>query len=208
MVVDERAAQDKLADEPRDEGGEAEGLEYYLAVARGGLYAVPDAEQAALMPYIGRLAGVTPLPRGLVPPYVLGLVNVGHDGEVAVDLGAYLGLAGEPAPRERRRLLVIGERAGYRRGGDPEGAYRLAFAVDNGFGLTTARPHGDAPWDGLAQDSPAGDGAPGRATVGTRYGRATVLDMAAICADIMRALGAERPWGAPIAAHESLAGEE
>jgi len=131
---------------------------------------------------------VTPLPLGLVPPYVLGLINVGQNGEVVVDLGAYLGFAGEQPLHEQRRLLVIGERgADYRRGRGAEESYRLAFAVDGGHELTTVR----------LEDSPAVGGGFVRGTADTRYGPAAVLDMAAICADIVRALGAERAWSAP-----------
>ncbi len=189
MVVDEQIDVDRR----RDEEG-TDHLWYYLVVLRGALYAVPDEEHAVLMPYINHLAAVTPLPLGLVPPYVLGLVNVGQNGEVVVDLGAYLGLAGERSPHEQRRLLVIGERGvDHRRGRGAADAYRLAFAVDGGYGLATARP----------EFSPATDSEAGRVrgTVETRHGGAAVLDMAAICADIVRVLGAERSWSAPVEGH-------
>ena len=147
------------------------------------------------MPHINRLAEVTPLPLGLVPPYVLGLINVAQNGEVVVDLGAYLGYAGAQAPHEQRRLLVIGERgADYRRGRGAEESYRLAFAVDGGHELMTVRLE-----SGLA----TGSGFV-RCTADTRYGPAAVLDMAAICADIVRTLGAERAWSAPDEGFASL----
>jgi len=196
MVVDERAEQ-------VDNGSEAEGgadhLWCYLVVLRGELYAVPDEGHAVSLPYINRLAAVTPLPLGLVPAYVLGLVNVGQNGEVVIDLGAYLGLTGAPAPRELRRLLVIGEQvADHGDSGGSEDGYRLAFAVDRGHELTTVRP----------ESYGARDGAFTRGWAGTRYGQAAVLDMAAICADIVRALGAERPWSVPAEARVAPEGEK
>ena len=188
MVVDEQV--DKRHDE--EEGTER--LWCYLVVLRGRLCAIPDEEHTVLMPHINRLAAVTPLPLGLVPPYVLGLINVGQNGEVVVDLGAYLGFAGEQPLHEQRRLLVIGERgADYRRGRGAEESYRLAFAVDGGHELTTVR----------LEDSPAVGGGFVRGTADTRYGPAAVLDMAAICADIVRALGAERAWSVLDEAHAS-----
>jgi chemotaxis signal transduction protein len=189
MVADEQVDRRRDEDE-QEEGTGLERLWCYLVVLRGALYAIPDEEHTVLMPHINRLAAVTPLPLGLVPPYVLGLINVGQNGEVVVDLGAYLGLAGEPPPREQRRLLVIGERgADHRRGRGADDTYRLALAVDGGQGLETVRSEG-----GLASAS----GSPFvRGTVETRYGGAALLDMAAICADIVRALGAGRPWSAP-----------
>ena len=64
MVVDEQV--DKRHDE--EEGTER--LWCYLVVLRGRLCAIPDEEHTVLMPHINRLAAVTPLPLGLVPPYV------------------------------------------------------------------------------------------------------------------------------------------
>lgn len=187
MVADEQV------DRRHDEEEGTERLWCYLVVLRGRLCAIPDEAHTILMPHINRLAAVTPLPLGLVPPYVMGLINVGQNGEVVVDLGAYLGFAGEQSPSAQRRLLVIGERgADYRRGRGAEESYRLAFAVDGGHELTTVRLEG-----------PAADGEFVRGTANTRYGPATVLDMAAICADIVRALGAERAWSAPGEGHVS-----
>ena len=182
MVADEQV------DRRYDDEEEPERLWLYLVVLRGRLCAIPDEEDTVLMPHINRLAAVTPLPLGLVPHYILGLINVGQNGEVVVDLGAYLGFVGEQPPHEQRRLLVIGERgADHRRGRGVEESYRLAFAVDGGHELTTVRPEiGPVAGEGFV-----------RGTVDTRYGPASVLDMAAICADIVRALGAERAWSAP-----------
>lgn len=145
MVADEQVDRRRDEDE-QEEGTGLERLWCYLVVLRGALYAIPDEEHTVLMPHINRLAAVTPLPLGLVPPYVLGLINVGQNGEVVVDLGAYLGLAGEPPPREQRRLLVIGERgADHRRGRGADDTYRLALAVDGGQGLETVRSEGGLP---------------------------------------------------------------
>lgn len=182
MVVDERTADEQAA----------ERLWCYLVTLRGGLYAVPDEARAVLLPYITRLGRVTPLPLGLVPPYVLGLTNVGQNGETLVDLGAYLGLASDPAPAEQRRLLVLGEqRAGVgRRAAGADSALRLAFAVDGGHELATLDV-------AVRTDDAADANGPIRAQVDTPRGPATVLDMAAICRNVAAALGAERPWSAP-----------
>lgn len=184
MVVDEYIEQQRESEEQQ-----AGRLWYYLVSLRGQLYAVPDEAGAVLMPHIGRLPVVTPLPRGLVRPYVLGLVNVSQRGEVAIDLAAFLGIAGEAAPDEQRCLLVIGESGA---DGDDGAAhrdpYRLAFAVDAGYELTELEDAEQV--QGIA-------GAFVRALVNTRRGQASLLDMETICASIIGELGAERPWNAP-----------
>lgn len=160
----------------------------YLVSLRGGLYAIPDETRAVLLPHIGRLPHVTPLPLGLVPSYVLGLVNVNQRGEVLIDLAAYLNLPGEPAPAEQRCLLVIGESVVSSLRDVPlHDPYRLAFAVDAGYEL------------GEIDCSGRGGEAPGpyvRELVQTRRGQAALLDMEAICAAIIGEFGSERPWNA------------
>src|SRR5689334_18889570 len=75
MVVDEQAP-------PLPETAQSARLWCYLVSLCGQLYAVPDEPGAVLMPHIGRLPAITPLPLGLVPPYVHGLVNVSQHGEL------------------------------------------------------------------------------------------------------------------------------
>lgn len=167
----------------------------YVVSLRGQLYAVPDEQAAVLMPHLGRLPAVTPLPLGLVRPYVIGLVNVSQRGEVVTDLAAFLGLAGEPAPAEQRCLLVIGESiVDPVRGEMRSDPYRLAFAVDAGYELVELHISGQRSHD------------PGtytyvRELVDTRRGQAALLDMAAICRAIVAELGAERAWGASAPIH-------
>jgi chemotaxis signal transduction protein len=163
----------------------------YLVALRGELYAVPDEACAVLMPHISRLPHVTPLPLGLVPPYVLGLVNVNQRGEVLVDLAAYLGLPGEAAPAEQRCMLVIGER-GPRRDTSLQDPYRLAFAVDAGYELAEVE-------SGSQRSDAAGTFV--RDLAQTRRGQAALLDMEAICRAIVGELGAERPWNASTMLH-------
>ncbi len=184
MVVHDRSA-------PEPTAHASPNLWCYVVSLRGGLYAVPDKREAVLLPHISRLPAVTPLPLGLVRPYVLGLVNVSQRGEVVIDLAAFLGLPGEPAPAEERCLLVIGEGSvDPATGAARSDPYRLAFAVDAGYEL--------------AQLHSQGHGAAGtyvRELVDTRRGQATLLDMEAICRVIVGELGAERPWGASAPVH-------
>ncbi len=191
MVVDHGIARGTAQRYDERQGEESAGespdgrLWCYLARLRGDLYAIPDEESAVLMPYINHLGGVTPLPLGLAPPYVMGLVGVNGYGEVLVDLAAYVGLPGEP-PAEGRRLLVIGERASA-----APMPYRLAFAVDAGYGLAHLDV-GDAP-------PHSASGGAVRALIPTERGEAALLEMEAVCRAIIAELGAERPWNAPAA---------
>lgn len=180
MVVDEQAP-------PLPEMQQSGRLWCYLVSLRGQLFAVPDEPGAVLMPHIGRLPAITPLPLGLVRPYVLGLVNVSQRGELLVDLAAFLGLAGDPPPAEQRCILLIGESAGAADDGTGEEPYRLAFAVDAGHELAELDSAGRG----------AATGGFVRELVQTRRGQATLLNMHAICATIVGELGAERPWNAP-----------
>lgn len=181
MVVDEQAP-------PLPQTPQSTRLWCYLVSLRGQLYAVPDEPGAVLMPHIGRLPAITPLPLGLVRPYVLGLVNVSQRGELLVDLAAFLGLAGDPPPAEQRCILLLGESAAEAvdeaTGDEP---YRLAFAVDAGHELAELDSAGPGPATaGFARE-----------LVQTRRGQATLLNMHAICATIVGELGAERPWNGP-----------
>lgn len=184
MVVDDRPV-------PESTDHASPNLWCYVVSLRGGLYAVPDEKAAVLMPHISRLPAVTPLPLGLVRPYVLGLVNVSQRGEVVIDLAAFLGLPGSPGAAEDRCLLVIGESiVDPASGAAHPDSYRLAFAVDAGYELTQLHSQGH--------------GAAGtyvRELVDTRRGQAALLDMEAICRVIVGELGAERPWGASAPVH-------
>jgi chemotaxis signal transduction protein len=180
---------DHIAQEPGPQ--QARRLWCYLVALRGELYAVPDEARAVLLPHIGRLPRVTPLPFGLVRPCVLGLVNVNQRGEVLIDLAAYLGLPGEPALAEQRCVLVIGESSASGLHDTPrQEPYRLAFAVDAGYELAE-----------VECGSRSGDdtGALVRDLVQTRRGQAALLDMETICQAIVSELGAERPWNASAA---------
>src|SRR5471030_871767 len=84
----------------------------YLVSLGGSLFALPDDESTVLLPFISSIPQVTPLPKGLVPPYVMGLINVAQRGEMLIDLPRMLGLRGGPAAAsmtESRRVVVIGE---------------------------------------------------------------------------------------------------
>lgn len=196
MVADEQIAQ-RRSDRPEVSGASTTRQVWcYLVSLRGALYALPDEPGAPLLPHINRLGHVTPLPVGLAPPYVLGLVNMGQQGELMVDLGAYLGLPGERGDDDLRRQLLVGEQP-------PRGshdAYRLAFVVDTGYELT--------PLACADEDGGHGAGNYVRELIDTPRGTAAVLDMAAICADIVRALGTERAWSAPVKGYASPKGEK
>lgn len=179
MVVDERDMQ-------LHEGQETRQLWCYVVSLRDQLYAIPDETGAVLMPHIGRLPAITPLPLGLVPPHVLGLANVSQRGEVVIDLAAFLGIPGEPASPEQRCLLVIGESMVEPLNGtarrDP---YRLGFAVDAGHELAQLES---------GNKGSSGSGMYVRELITARQGQATLLDMEAICTAVAAELGAERPW--------------
>jgi chemotaxis signal transduction protein len=156
----------------------------YLVSLGGQLYALLDNDHTVLLPFISEVPHVTPLPQGLVPPYVLGLINVAQRGELLVDLPRLLGLRNGPlAPSmaEGRRIVVIGEVS------PPEVyEYRLAFAVDFGYELmevTQRIPTRDHPLDAFVHE-----------LVDTPRGEAALLDMEAVCNALLGDLGAERVW--------------
>jgi chemotaxis signal transduction protein len=156
----------------------------YLVSLGGQLYALPDDDRTVLLPFISDVPQVTPLPQGLVPPYVMGLINVAQRGELLADLPRLLGLRTGPlAPSmsEGRRIVVIGEAR------PPEvDEYRLAFAVDYGYELleaTRRMPAGHHPLGAFVHE-----------VIDTPRGEAALLDMEAVCNTLLRDLGAERRW--------------
>lgn len=163
----------------------------YLVSLSGQLYALPDDDHTVLLPFISDVPQVTPLPQGLIPPYVLGLINVAQRGELLVDLPRLLGLRNGPlAPsmNEGRRIVVIGEAI------PPEtDEYRLAFAVDHGYELLQVAERMPT------QDHPLG--AFVHEVVETPRGTAALLDMEAVCNTLLGDLGSERLWNeAPLSA--------
>jgi chemotaxis signal transduction protein len=156
----------------------------YLVLLGGQLFALPDDDRTVLLPFIGPLPQVTPLPLGLVPPYVIGLVNVAQRAELLIDLARLLGLRDAPlaaTAAEGRRVVVVGETT------PPENEeYRLAFAVDQGFELVE-----------ITHGMPVDDHALGefvREMVSTPRGEAALLNMEAVCNQGLRDFGAERTW--------------
>jgi len=175
MIAEELAAQAEDAKAPEW---------CYLVSLSGSLYALPDNDRTVLLPFISSIPQVTPLPSGLVPPYILGLINVAQRGELLIDLPRMLGLRNGPLPpgaAEGRRVLVVGEAT------PPEMAeYRLAFAVDFGYELLQA-----------ARPAPVANHALGAfvtAMVDTPHGDAARLDLEAICNAVLGDLGADRQW--------------
>jgi chemotaxis signal transduction protein len=164
----------------------------YLVSLGGNLFAVPDNAQTVLLPYISSVPTITPLPKGLVPAHVLGLINVAQRGELLIDLPRLLGLRNGPAGptiAESRRVLLIGEAT------PPEiGEYRIAFAVDYGYELFQA---GQAT---PTKNHPLGSFV--TAIVETPHGEAVRLDMEEVCNAVLRDMGAERLWNEPALAHE------
>jgi chemotaxis signal transduction protein len=165
----------------------------YLVSLGGSLFALPDDDSTVLLPFISSIPQVTPLPKGLVPPYVMGLINVAQRGELLIDLPRMLGLRSGPAAPsmvESRRVVVVGE-------ADPPdaGEYRLAFAVDYGYELfqvgerspTTSHPLGA--YVGMMLETP--------------HGEAALLDMEAVCNAVLREMGAERLWNEAAAKPEA-----
>jgi chemotaxis signal transduction protein len=161
-----------------------DGLWCYLISLAGRLYALPDDGRTVLLPFITGMPVITPLPAGLVPPYVLGLINVAQRGELVVDLSRLLDLRDGPPPPaivESQRVIVVGET------NPPEiDEYRLAFAVDYGYEL-------------LQNPAPAesGDQVSGpyvRSLIETPRGIAALLDLETLCNAVLREMGAERQW--------------
>ena len=156
----------------------------YLVSLGGNLYALPDNGRTVLLPFISSVPQVTSLPKGLVPPYVLGLINVAQRGEVLIDLPRLLDLRvgpASPSVAESQRIVVLGE------GTPPElGEYRLAFAVDYGYELFQAGPGTPAPTHPL--------GPYVSSLVETPHGEAACLDMEAVCNAVLSDMGAERLW--------------
>jgi chemotaxis signal transduction protein len=165
----------------------------YLATVGEQLLALPDDERTRLLPYISALPPVTALPSILVPPYVLGLVNIAQRGEVLVDLARLLGLREAPLPPDQtaaQRMVVYGEELA-----PPPRGHRLAFAVDAGHELAEGRSqpeHARHPLGNVV-----------RQVLATPRGDAVLLDMEMICKRVLRDLGATRLWNEP----EPQAGE-
>ena len=161
-----------------------EGLWCYLVSLAGRLYALPDDNRTVLLPFIAGIPIITPLPAGLVPFYVMGLVNVAQRGELIVDLARLLDLRdGPPSPTiaEGQRVVVAGET------NPPEtDEYRLAFAIDYGYELLQ-RP-------ALAEGGEQVSDPYVRALIETPRGEAALLDLEALCNKILREMGAERQW--------------
>ena len=169
-----------------DDERAADGQWCYLVSLGGRLYALPDDDRTVLLPFISGMPYVTPLPAGLVPPYVLGLINVAQRGELLVDLPRLLDLRdGPPAPSiaEGQRIVVIGE------ANPPErDEYRLAFTIDYGYELLQAPLLSVV--DASAQDPYV------RALLETPRGEAALLDLEALCNRVLQTMGAERHWNA------------
>jgi hypothetical protein len=163
----------------------------YLVSLGGSLFAVPDNDRTVLLPYISGVPTITPLPKGLVPAYVLGLINVAQHGELLIDLPRLLGLRSGPVGptvAESRRVLVIGEAI------PPEvGEYRLAFAADYGYELFQATPGAPLTSHPLVKLVTW--------TVETPHGDAARLDMEEVCNAVLTDMGAERLWNQPAHAH-------
>lgn len=168
----------------REEYAAHDGLWCYLVSLGGRLYALPDDDHTELLPFITGVPTVTPLPAGLVPPYVMGLINVAQRGEMVVDLPRMLHLRDGPlsaTAAESQRVVVVGETT------PPEtDEYRLAFAIDYGYELIQAPI--------MIEDGDQPDEPYRRATIETPRGEATMLDLEAICNAILQDMGAERRW--------------
>ncbi|MGH2386562.1 MAG: chemotaxis protein CheW [Chloroflexota bacterium] len=156
----------------------------YLVSLAGRLYALPDDSRTVLLPFITGMPVVTPLPAGLVPPYVLGLINVAQRGELVVDLCRLLDLrSGPPSPAivESQRVVVVGEAS------PPEtDEYRLAFAIDYGYELLQN--------PALAEGGNEVNDPYVRALIETPRGTAALLDLETLCNAVLREMGAERQW--------------
>ncbi len=168
----------------REEAVAQNALWCYLVSLGGHLFALPDDDRTVVLPFISDVPQVTPLPLGLVPPYVLGLINVAQRGEVLIDLPRFLGLRTGPlAPSlaEGRRVVVIGE------ANPPEiDEFRLAFAVDYGYELlhvSERLPATGHPLSAYVHD-----------LLETPRGEAALLDIEAVCNALLHDLGSERLW--------------
>jgi len=186
-----------IAEESRIREGSAshEGLWCYLVSLGGRLFALPDDDRTVLLPFITGMPTATPLPAGLVPPYVMGLINVAQRGELLVDLPRLLDLRDGPlAPgaAESQRVVVVGESVP-----TETDEYRLAFAIDYGYELLQDPVFAEAggqitePYIRALFESPRGE--------------AALLDLEAICNTVLLDLGAERRWNQPA---ESLATDD
>ncbi|HVA89901.1 MAG TPA: chemotaxis protein CheW [Chloroflexota bacterium] len=178
-----------VAEESRIREAEAprEGLWCYLVSLGGRMFALPDDDRTVLLPFITGMPTATPLPVGLAPPYVMGLINVSQRGEMLVDLPRLLDLRDGPlgpGAAESQRVVVVGETM------PPEtDEYRLAFAIDYGYELLQAPVFAEV---GAAITEPYI-----QALIETPRGEAALLDLEAICNTVLHDLGAERRWNQP-----------
>lgn len=184
-----------IAEEPASRAVEvaSESPWCYLVSLGGSLFALPDDDRTVLLPFISGIPQVTPLPRGLVPPYVLGLINVAQRAELLVDLPRMLRLRNGPAApsmAESQRVVVIGET------NRPDvGEYRLAFAVDYGYELFQ-----------VGQRTPTTNhplGAYVSTMLETPHGEAALLELEAVCNAVLREMGADRLWNEVLAAPDA-----
>lgn len=159
----------------------------YLVSLGGQLFGVPDDDRTVILPYISAVPQVTPLPTGLAPAYVLGLINVAQRGELLLDLPRLMRLRDGPLPAslvESRRVVVIGEAVK-----DALDGYRLAFAVDYGYELTEAtRVH---------SSHVHARGAYVQDLLDTPRGEAALLNMEVICNTVLQDMDATRFWNQP-----------
>ena len=159
----------------------------YVVSLAGQLFALPDDARTVILPFISAVPPVTPLPAGLAPPYIMGLINVAQRGELLIDLPRLLDLRDGPLPlsmAESRRVVVVGE------GIPPESdAYRLAFAVDYGYELLEGTPRDTAVRHPLGDDV--------RTILSTARGEAALLDLERICNRVLREMDATRLWNEP-----------
>lgn len=180
----------------RDVADAADSVWCYVVSLGGQLFALPDDARTIILPFISAVPPITPLPAGLAPAYVMGLINVAQRGELLIDLPWLLALRDAPLPpsiADGRRVVVVGE-------GDPpaDDAYRLAFAVDYGYELL----------EGTRQGLPAPHalGACVCDMLTTARGEAALLDLELVCNRVLQDMDATRLWNepAPRAAQEDL----
>jgi CheW-like domain len=96
---------------------------------RGDLYALCQAGNAVLLPWLQRYRPPSSLPA--VPPWIAGLVNVRGTAQVIVDLGLCLGL-GPCQPTPLARLIFV-----------ERGTHQVGFVVDEEIGMRYVMPIGD-----------------------------------------------------------------